>query len=149
MSPAELLYGRRLRSQLDQLHPDLGRKVRQSQERQKQGHDVCSQLRKFRVGEKVSACNYGQGPLWLPGEVVRVSGSVSYSVALEDGRNVHRHTEQLRSHKRGSPAVVPSGSQVKEDDMEGFDMGRTRDAPTGDVTDSVDLTPSTRQFSGM
>lgn len=36
ISPAELLYGRRLWSQLDQLHPDLGRKVQQSQERQKQ-----------------------------------------------------------------------------------------------------------------
>jgi len=43
--------------------------------------------------------------------------------------------------------VVPSGSQVKEDDMEGFDMGGTRDAPTGDVTDSVDLTPSIHDSS--
>lgn len=35
---------------------------------------------------------------------------------------------------------VPSGSQVTKEDMEGFDVGRTRDAPTGgDVTDSVYL----------
>lgn len=31
--------------------------------------------------------------------------------------------------------------------MEVFDMGGTRDAPTGDVTDSVDLTPSIHDSS--
>lgn len=148
VSPAELMYGRRLRSQLDQLQPDLGRKVRQSQDQQKRGHDVRSQFREFKVGDKVYARNYGQGPVWLPGEVVAVSGSVSYTVALEDGRNVRRHTEQLRSRTCRSSAVVPNDTQVPEEDVEGFDVGGTGNVPTGGtVTDSVGLTPSTHAAS--
>ena len=148
VSPAELMYGRRLRSQLDQLHPDLGRKVCQSQDQQKRGHDVRSQVREFKVGDKVYARNYGQGPLWLPGEVVAVCGLISYSVALDDGRNVHRHTEQLRSRTCRSSAVVPGDDQVPEEDVEGFDVGGTRNVLTGGiVTDSVELTPSTNESS--
>lgn len=130
------------------MQPDLGRKVRQSQDQQKRGHDVRSQFCEFKVGDKVYACNYGQGPVWLPGEVVAVSGSVSYTVALEDGRNVHRHTEQLRSRTCRSSAVVPNDTQVPEEDVEGFDVGGTGNVPTGGtVTDSVGLTPSTHAAS--
>ena len=82
------MFGRRLRSQLDQLQPDLSRTARQGQSRQKLGHDVHSRPRDYQVGDKVYARNYGPGPLWLPGAVLEVRGSVLYSIQLEDGRSV-------------------------------------------------------------
>jgi len=45
MSPAELLFGRRLRSRLDLLKPDLYKRVEREQERQKEAHDRHSQDR--------------------------------------------------------------------------------------------------------
>ena len=136
MSPAKLMYGRRLWSQIDQLHPDVGRKVRQSREGMMSARSFVSSKLETRF----------MPALWLPGEVVAVCGSVSYSVALEDGRNVHRHTEQLRSRTCRSSAVVPGDDQVPEEDVEGFDVGGTRNVLTGGtVTDSVELIPSTNQ----
>lgn len=40
--PAELLMGRKLRTQLDLLLPDLGRKVQLTQDKMKQAHDAHS-----------------------------------------------------------------------------------------------------------
>ena len=50
VAPAELMFGRRLRSHLDDAHPDLSRKARMSQEHQKQSHDVRARSREFTAG---------------------------------------------------------------------------------------------------
>lgn len=71
------MYGRRLRSQLDNIRPDLDRKARLNQDCQKQGHNVRSKQHEFQVGDLVYDCNYGQGPEWLPGKVISVLGAVS------------------------------------------------------------------------
>jgi hypothetical protein len=63
------MYGRRLHSQLDLLHPDVSRTVRVDQKRQKQGHDA--HARAFGVGDLVHVRNYTQGPTWLPGSVTK------------------------------------------------------------------------------
>ena len=94
VSLSELMYGRRVRSHFDLIHPDLGGRVRKNQDCQKQGHDRRSRAREFNVGD---AKNYGPGPAWLPGQAVEVSGAVLYTIMLEDGRSVRRHVEQLRS----------------------------------------------------
>ena len=39
-APSELMFGRRLHTHFDNLHPDLNNKVRASQEKQKQAHDA-------------------------------------------------------------------------------------------------------------
>ena len=97
VSPAELIFGRRPRSQLDLLHPDMNRTVQRSQDRQKQSHDAHARAREFQVDDLVYARNYRRGPIWLPGMVIGRSGAVSYTVLLEDGRSVHKHIDQLRS----------------------------------------------------
>ena len=44
--------------------------------------------------------------------------------------------------------MVPGDDQVPEEDVEGFDVGGTRNVLTGGiVTDSVELTPSTNESS--
>lgn len=95
-SPAELLMGRRLRSHLDQLHPDVARQVRRSQERQKREHDKTAVGRTFSIGDAVLTRNYSQGPKWLKGSVVQMSGSHSLVVCMENGQEVCRHIDQVR-----------------------------------------------------
>ena len=61
LSPAELMFGRRLHSPLDNLRPNLGRKMHQEQERQKSSHDRRAQPREFALEDLVYAQNYGPG----------------------------------------------------------------------------------------
>ena len=114
-SPAELMMGRKLRTQLDLLRPDLSSKVQQSQDRQKQAHDAHSRPRQFAVGDTVYARNYGQGPLWLPGLVVGFEGSTVYGVRLSDSRVVRRHGDQLRFRAGGCETDSPATGGLLED----------------------------------
>ena len=61
VAPSELMFGRKIRTHLDSLRPDLARNVRFSQERQKRGQDSHAKRRNFVVGEAVYARNYGPG----------------------------------------------------------------------------------------
>ena len=56
--PAELLMGRRLRSRLDLLQPNLTSKIQQSQMTQKQNHDIKKPYRQFVEGDLVYAENF-------------------------------------------------------------------------------------------
>ena len=64
MSPSELLLGRRLKSALDLMKPNLYQ-VEKEQERQKFAHDHRAVNRTFNIGEKIYARNYGQGEKWF------------------------------------------------------------------------------------
>ena len=127
--PAELVFGRKLRSHLDHLRPNLGDTVRQSQARQKAAHDSHAKTQDFAVGDFVYVQNCGQGPKWLEGKVVEVLGSVVYNVLLGDGRQVKRHAEQLR--KRQGTTQAPSSQQTQSpmaDDTELLDDGVSANA---------------------
>ena len=72
-SPGELLLGRRPRSLLDFVRPDLSRTVRQHQEIQKQLYDSHARARKFSAGDSVFVHNFIQqlpSPTWIPGRVL-------------------------------------------------------------------------------
>ena len=118
ISPAELMYGRRLRSHLDNLRPDLDKKVRQSQERQKRGHDSHAKFREFKVGDSVYAKNYGSQVVWLPGKVTEIHGSALYTILLNDGRSVRKHTDQLRM-RFDNKDTLETSSDDSNDDIEG------------------------------
>ena len=96
LSPAKLMWGRTLRSQLDLLLPDSSRKAQQALDRQKQSHDAHSTERQFNLNDTVYARNYRTGPLWLPGCVVGLQGSAMYEICLSDSRVICRHVDQLR-----------------------------------------------------
>ena len=61
VSPAELMFGRRLHSPLDNLRPSHERKVQQEQERQKSVHDRHARPREFSLEDLVYDKNYGLG----------------------------------------------------------------------------------------
>ena len=105
-SPAELLFGRPLRTQLDLLQPDLRAKVQCQQERMKINHDQHARQRGFSIGDQVFVRNYGQGPLWMPGVISEVRRPVSYVVTLEDGRVMRRHVDLLRPRWTHPPEEV-------------------------------------------
>ena len=76
VSPSELMFGRRVRSQLDLLRPDVQMRVEARQEQQRLDHDCHARSRELRVGDFVHVRNFNQGPMWVPGIVVLVRGPV-------------------------------------------------------------------------
>jgi len=110
VSPAQLMWGRTLRSQLDLLLPDTNRKAQQALDRQKRSHDAHATERHFNVNDAVYARNYSSGPRWLPGVVVGLRGSAMYDVQLSGNQVVRRHVDQLRSRVSSSE----SDSTVKD-----------------------------------
>ena len=70
VSPAELMFGRPLRSQLDLMRPSIQSNVMLRQEQQKHGHDQRAKERDFKPEDPVYVRNFAQGATWLPGAVV-------------------------------------------------------------------------------
>ena len=60
-SPAQLRWGRNLRSHLDLLRPSVGNRVIVAQARQKSNHDKSSRPRQFAAGDTVQVRNYSGG----------------------------------------------------------------------------------------
>ena len=58
VSTAELLLGRKPRSRLDPVYPEIGRKVR---------HDWHAKVSTMQEAEAVYVSNFRRGPKWLPG----------------------------------------------------------------------------------
>ncbi|XP_043201222.1 uncharacterized protein LOC122370009 isoform X7 [Amphibalanus amphitrite] len=104
-TPAELMMGRRLRTRMDCLLPDLQDRVSAAQQQMKERYDRRSQDRVLTPGMRVwvsqvsGLAGVGRGTRWLPGHCVSRSGS-KITVRLEDGRVIQRHLD----------FVVPSGS---------------------------------------
>lgn len=135
LSPAELMFGRRLHSPLDNLCPSLERKVHQEQERQKSTHDRRARPREFVLGDLVYAQNYGPGAKWLPGEVSGVLGSTMFEVKLTDGRMIRRHADQMRS--RAPAEGVTKESNGNTDEGDDFDI-RIPNTPENSGTSTPD-----------
>ena len=85
VSPAEIMFGRKLRTRLDLLQPDLGNRVRQQQARQKQNHDIHSKHRDLEAGMAVYVLNNHGTPKWLPGTIQQITGPATVLVKLRDG----------------------------------------------------------------
>ena len=126
-SPAELMFGRQLRTRLDLLKPDIGKRVRAHQEHQKRAHDAHSQPRELQPGAQVYAKNFGQGPPWLPGVIQESKGPVSYTVELEDGGVFRRHMDHLRAR------VATEQPSVEMDDFPAIELpSQNPDLPPAD-----------------
>lgn len=97
VSPAELLFGRQIRSHLDQVKPNLSNKVILKQASQKKYHDYGTRTHSFQIGDTVFIQNQTSGPKWLAGQIQEIKGPVSYSIILQDGRVMKRHVDQIRS----------------------------------------------------
>ena len=106
VSPSELLLGRRPRSRLELLKPNLTARVEDKQQQQKTSHDASAKMRVFQVGDEVYVKNHRPGPVWLPGEIVEATGPLSFRVQLEDERVWRCHQDHLR-HRVTNPKSTP------------------------------------------
>ena len=149
------MFGRRLRTQFDNLRPNLSKKACDAQLQQAKGHDVRTKLREFKVGELVYAQNYGQGPKWLPGEIVEKQGSTLYTVLLTDGRRVRKHTDQLMTQVKPAKqdrAESDAKNGPEECDPVEYPTVVSPSEPvsnpeTGDQVESQDTLPETEMLS--
>ena len=96
IAPAELLLGRRPRSHLDFLFPDITDRVRRKQFEQKANHDRQSRERQLGVGQAVWVRNLPACSSWLPGTISRVLTQQRFRVTLTDGRVFDRHIDHVR-----------------------------------------------------
>ena len=150
LPPAEMLLGRKPKSHLDLLRPDVGAKVARSQENQKVRRDQHAKERLLRQGDCVYVKNFASGSKWLPGVIHRQSGPVSFVVDLLDGRQVRRHQDHVRvrtdaeekgsqsvSHKDGVSSSMDSVAPVC---IDGLSEQTTSPAPA-----ATPIPPSTAQ----
>ena len=115
VSPAELMFGRKLKSQLDLIKPDAGKEPRKAQDHQRKGHDAHAKPRSFVVGEAVCTRNYAHGSRWLAGTVVEIEGPVLVHVKLTDGRILRRHVDQVRLRSGADEYSPPALDDEAED----------------------------------
>ena len=102
--------GRKLRSHLDLLHPNLEQMVHIKQWQRKHFYkgNRNSMIDLYNV-MRVYVHNYNRGRPWVAGVVQSKTGPVSYPIKLEDGRVVKRHLDQIQKtlqserHERGEP----------------------------------------------
>ena len=109
VAPAQLLMGRRPRSRLDRLFPDMSQRVEKQQSKQAEQHDTAKPLRSFKVDDTVYIKDFSTPNLtWIPGKVVKVTGPLSYHVEVQSGKVVRRHVDAVRKREVVLP---PSQSQ--------------------------------------
>lgn len=94
-SPSQLFLGRRLRTRLDLLKPDLFIQVNNRQIDQSVAKSG-SVTRHFAIGQRVIARNYTGKSKWVPGIVRAQLGPLSYEVEIGPNLVWRRHTDQLR-----------------------------------------------------
>lgn len=108
-SPAQLLFNRIPRTQLDLLHPDFPTDVRSRQELDKSRFDTRAYERHFIAGDTVFSRNYNGRSAWKAAIVLRKTGPVSYDVQI--GNSVeHRHA----SHCVRVSKALPTSQQKKK-----------------------------------
>ncbi|KAL4704024.1 hypothetical protein ACJJTC_005234 [Scirpophaga incertulas] len=106
-TPASLMLGRRVRTKMDALRPDVGSRVKAAQGNQKfAGPSGC---REYRVGDEIWLRQYGGSDKWVAGRVVEKMGVSDYKVVDTRGREWHKHVDQLRDQKH-RPGVSVLGA---------------------------------------
>ncbi|CAI5640403.1 unnamed protein product [Oreochromis niloticus] len=137
LSPAELLMGRKPRSHLDLLRPDVGARVTQSQSGQKVRHDLHARGCVFKQGDSVYIKNFTGGSQWLPGVIHHSSGPVSFVVELLDGRRVRRHKDHVRARTDGAGKRAQSGLHAHGGNRAVDIVGPQSGSPEGEVVSAA------------
>ena len=145
VAPSTLLQGRHLRTRLDLLKPDIGRKVRSQQSQQKAQHDLHSRGRQFDPGQLVFVRNRRDGPRWIRGSIIRIQGPVSYLVRVSTGDVWRQHIDDIRDGCH-SPQMMPRDRldvETSEDGANAFmpDLPQELSSPLDDQRATPEAPP--------
>ena len=114
--------GRRLRTRFDLLHPDVA--VRIDKKNKPAQHEKGT--RKFKIGDKLFAKNFHNGPQWIPVKVTKVLGPLTYHVMSDSGITWKRHVDHLRSRYSDSGTA----EQSSDDEVDTPALSEPSAAPT-------------------
>ena len=104
-APALLLNKRNPRSRLDLIKPDVNRRIKEQQQKQKKYFDIGSQFKEFISNQPVWVRNYRGTNKWVPGTIIKQTGPVSYVVQVQQ-YIWKRHAEQLRARVEKASTTV-------------------------------------------
>ena len=112
VSPAELMFGRKLRTVLDLVHPGkyLPTTVLLRQEKQKENYDAkVPRTVELHPESPIMVRNYSSQykDNWVPARIVKQTGPVSYKCELPQGNIVRRHQDQIHSRTLPKSNVSP------------------------------------------
>ena len=139
-SPCSLFLGRDLRTKLDLLHPDVERCVHEKQAVQKRQHDQHAQERNLVVGQKVMVKNFRPGPTWVPGEITKQLGPVTFEIRVCDGQTWKRHVDHIKTLGEKDILKEVSKEQEPEDCGDFLEI-----LPTSSATPESAAVPSTEE----
>ena len=95
LTPAELMFGRTLRSKLDLIRPNVKSVMADNQLKQHKYYGG-SKVRELHVGQSVLAKDYrGRSEGWIEGIVIAQLSPVTYTIEIESGVRWKRHLDQL------------------------------------------------------
>ena len=138
--------GRRLRSQLDLLHPDSLCKASATQDKQQQ-KALHQSPRNFNINDKVYARNYYGPERWVEARVIKATGPVSYVVETRSGTQLRRHIDQLCKQYPGNQLGQSEEAQgdISDESVPIEDLPNWQNTPGSDAV-PVDTTtaPMTR-----
>ena len=117
-SPAELLFGRKLNSTFQQLHPENSKQKEAFKRLATQ--DSEKKIRIFGEGDAVWYKNFGAGSKWLPGIVKKKLGRVTYEVTGDaNGEVLNRHVDHLVGRAKAKQTVAAgAGERLHFEDFE-------------------------------
>ena len=98
VSPAELMFGRKLRSLLDCLQPHLQTKADTCRDNQTRGHDSHAKLRNFSVGDFL--CKGAALATWNNHRATRIW--------VAPGQKVRKHADQLKLRIETDNDAIPT-----------------------------------------
>ncbi|XP_065195818.1 uncharacterized protein K02A2.6-like [Sycon ciliatum] len=139
-TPSNLLMGRRLRTRLDLLRPDVRTRVAAQQTAQ-QKSSPSRKVHTFQLGESVLVQDYRKPnkPSWIPATVSECYGMRSYVVETADGGSWRRHIDQIRP---GHPTFTTAPGREEESETVLRPEHPVETAPAT-VAPSVELAAST------
>ncbi|XP_046145704.1 uncharacterized protein K02A2.6-like [Osmia bicornis bicornis] len=114
VSPAEVMFSRKIRTRLDLVLP--------AKQQPRSDVNTDKRVRELERGERVQCRNYFGSKKWCFGAVKQRIGKLNYEIALDDGRTWRRHINQIQK--------IGRGTQVQANDDWNFDYKPPEDPET-------------------
>ena len=122
-SPAEMMFGRKIRTRLSLVFREPKGEMMEQQNKMKDRYDKTATDRKFQEDDLVFT-KLPHEPLWEPG-IVRLANGQQSGIELSDGRVVTRHNDQVRV-RQASETTSDERIPVPEDENTTQEQTRRR-----------------------